>query len=630
MNEIGKYQIIRKIGTGGMATVYLVRDKLMDKHFAMKILHNQYLENKKIRDRFIQEAKVQINLLHPNIIRCYDVNFQSGYYFILLEYVKGKSLAEVLNAQPGDISLESNLAIFIQILAAIGYAHRQGVVHRDIKPHNILVQNYRGKLSEHDVFKVGDFGIAKALALGADSHTKTGARLGTLQYMSPEQIKDSAAVDFRSDIYSMGVTFFQLITGSLPYRDTSNEFSIMEAIVKQPISLPEKYRHLYPSWVENLIRKATEKEANKRFQNCDEFMAAIQAGLNGPVEIPSQKTEIAATQLAEPIATQGAFGQHTHQPEVTKPASVIPPQKIKRKSSWPLLVIIFSVVLILAATVFGIRYFNQMKIMPDLVGLQVGRAKQVLQERNITPIHFKKQVSNAVTIGTVMSTSPSAGSPALPGSEVELTFAYKAGQSNRFKSYFSVAVQEIIDSQRAFPYNLLFADIFNGKQNSWIPLGGITSEDIVEYVDGQLHMEKKSGDGAAMLLGYPGPKLNNFVIRVDFVNSIRSANQSAGIGLKSGADLVTFLINPLVQKVFCGAYRYNSWNGNWKDASMVNPNTRNSMELIRYGDRITMFMNGKLLQEINWDKAGALRPMLMNNMPGKPAKFDNVVIVGLL
>ena len=627
MKEIGKYQIIKKIGTGGMATVYLVRDKLMDKHFAMKILHNQYLENKKIRDRFIREAKVQINLSHPNIIRCYDVNFQSGYYFILLEYVKGKSLAEVLKAHPGHISLESNLAIFIQILAAIGYAHRQGIVHRDIKPHNILVQNYSGKLSGHDVFKVGDFGIAKALALGADSHTRTGARLGTLQYMSPEQIKDSAAVDFRSDIYSMGVTFFQLITGSLPYHDTTNELSIMEAIVKQPIVLPDKYRRLYPRWVEKLIKKATEKDAKKRFQSCDEFMAAIQAGLNGTMaKNISERLEVAPTKFAEPQKPIPVI--RTEAMQNTSPNSNH--AKSKKKSRGTVLAIIFAVILILAATFFGVRYFNQLQIMPNLVGLQVGSAKQALLEKDITPIHFKKQASKTARIGTVLSTSPAAGSQALPGTEVELTFAYQAGHSNRFKNYFSVAAQKMIDSRRAFPYDLIFADIFNGKQKSWTPLGGITSEDIVKYVDGQLLMEKKSADGAAMLLAYPGPMLQNFIIRVDFVNSTRSTDQSAGIGLMAGKNIVAFLINPPLQKVFCGFLHLDTWDGKWKETFAIHSKTRNSLEIVCFNGQINMYLNGEFQRWLKWKKDATFRPVLMNNMLGKPAKFDNVVIVGLL
>ncbi len=245
MNEIGKYKIIRKIGTGGMATVYLVQDKLMQKYFAMKILHPQFTENEKIRQRFIQEARLQISLNHPNIIRCFDVDFQNEYYYILLEYIPGLSLSDILSERQRPFPLDVNIAIFIQVLAAMDYAHRQNVVHRDIKPHNIIVANSGGDLKATDTVKIGDFGIAKAF--GEDSHTRTGSRLGTLQYMSPEQIVDSSKVDFRSDIYGLGVTFYQLLTGKLPYKDTTNELTLMEAIVKERVVIPPQFKNSYPN-----------------------------------------------------------------------------------------------------------------------------------------------------------------------------------------------------------------------------------------------------------------------------------------------------------------------------------------------------------------------------------------------
>ena len=271
--QIRNFVVLRKIGDGGMATVYLVRNLTDSKLYAMKVLHQSLLAKKRVHHRFFQEANTQMRLHHPNIIKCYDLNVESDHYYLVMEYIPGPSLHSIISKSTGPIPSNYAVPWFCQILSAINYAHHEGVIHRDIKPSNILVIGFNQHLSGGEILKAGDFGIAKII--GRDGRTEAGAKLGTPYYMSPEQVRDSRDVDMRSDIYSLGIIFFQMLSGRLPFRITSNEFNVMTQIINDPIPDP---RTFYPDIPEHLIRvinKATHKKAAYRYSGCQEFAEAL-------------------------------------------------------------------------------------------------------------------------------------------------------------------------------------------------------------------------------------------------------------------------------------------------------------------------------------------------------------------
>src|SRR5918998_3043917 len=201
----GRYRILRKLGSGGMANVYLAEDEDLGRQVAIKILNDRHAADDQFVERFRREAKNAAGLSHPNIVQIYDRGEAEGTYYIAMEYLGGRTLKEaVADRQP--LPIREAIDYARQILAALRFAHRNGIVHRDIKPHNVLVDS-EGRV------KVTDFGIARA---GGTQMTEAGSIIGTAQYLSPEQARGSP-VDQRSDIYSLGVVLYELLTGKLPY-----------------------------------------------------------------------------------------------------------------------------------------------------------------------------------------------------------------------------------------------------------------------------------------------------------------------------------------------------------------------------------------------------------------------------
>lgn len=265
----GQYRIESTIGVGGMAVVYKAYYPPLDKYFAIKKLSDTLSADPDARLRFLREARTHSKLEHPNIVRFHDIlgDANSNDVYIIMELVEGRTLSKIIGREMGPIPFEKAWVWFKQILEGIGYAHSMGVIHRDLKPGNIIV-------TPEDKVKVLDFGIARDET--GQTITQTGQVVGTLQYASPEQIRGER-IDQRSDIYSLGITLYEMVAGCLPYdfAPNSSSYQIMHKILTENLPDPRKFYPHIPENIVHAIFKATEKDIEKRTQSINKFISEL-------------------------------------------------------------------------------------------------------------------------------------------------------------------------------------------------------------------------------------------------------------------------------------------------------------------------------------------------------------------
>ena len=285
MIKIDNYKIIRKIASGGMGDVFLAEHKFLEYKVAIKSLHSNLVSDKGFRERFIVEAKTQAKLSHPNIVKLLDFQEQEDGLFLIMEYIEGRQLDDYIQGVTGPMPEEKLIPLFKEILSAIQYAHSKRLIHRDIKPANILI-------TPDGNAKIIDFGIAKSSDQD-NGLTKTGIQVGTVSYMSPEQV-NVKKLDKLTDIYSLGVTLFQMAVGQSPFDATELSYKIQLSIVNDPLPNP---KDIYPSVSNKLvsiIQKATQKKKEDRFQSCDEFLESFK--VNTPIVNKDQTKSIKKTE----------------------------------------------------------------------------------------------------------------------------------------------------------------------------------------------------------------------------------------------------------------------------------------------------------------------------------------------
>ena len=346
----GRYRIIRKLGTGGMANVYLAEDEVLGRRVAIKILDDRHAGDDQFVERFRREAKNAAGLSHPNIVSIYDRGEAEGTYYIAMEYLDGRSLKELIVARgPAPIHLAIDYAR--QILAAIRFAHRHGIVHRDIKPHNVLVDG-EGRL------KVTDFGIARA---GTSQMTEAGSIIGTAQYLSPEQAK-GAPVDETSDLYSVGVVLYELLTGVVPFSgDTPVEIAMKHlSRVPEP---PSSKRADVPRDLDLIVMRALAKEQSERYHSADEMDADLKRVAKGVAISPA--TEEAATAIisrpppAPTAITEVPAGTRERESmPYAPPPAYYDYEDRRRRAIWPWLI---ALVFVVGAIVGGYFLYDQIQ-----------------------------------------------------------------------------------------------------------------------------------------------------------------------------------------------------------------------------------------------------------------------------
>jgi eukaryotic-like serine/threonine-protein kinase len=365
----GRYRIVRKLGTGGMANVYLAEDEVLGRRVAIKILNDRHAGDDQFVERFRREAKNAASLSHPNIVSIYDRGEAEGTYYIAMEYLDGRSMKELIVARgPAPIHIAVDYAR--QILTAIRFAHRHGIVHRDIKPHNVLVDG-EGRL------KVTDFGIARA---GVSQMTEAGSIIGTAQYLSPEQAR-GAPVDQTSDLYSVGVVLYELLTGVVPFSgDTPVEIAMKHlSTVPEP---PSAKRAEIPRDLDLVVMRALAKDPAERYHSAEEMDADLRRISRGVAISPA--TEEAATAIISrppPTAVTEITSRTRETVPYAPPAAYYDYDERPRRAFWPWFVAFLFVV---AAIVGG--YFLYDQVQEQLSGSKTVAVESYLGIREIAAV----------------------------------------------------------------------------------------------------------------------------------------------------------------------------------------------------------------------------------------------------
>ncbi len=420
----GRYELHRRLGRGGMAEVFLARDQLLDRPVAVKVLFPEFATDPAFVERFRREATAAANLNHPNIVGVYDWGEADGTYFIVMEYVDGRSLSEILRAE-GPLHPDRVADVGADVAAALGFAHRNGVVHRDVKPGNVL-------LTQAGQVKVADFGIARAIATSTDDNlTQVGTVMGTATYFSPEQARGEP-VDPRSDIYSLGCVLYELVLGRPPFAGDSPVAIAYKHVQESPIP-PRQVNVDIPEAVEAIILKCLAKNPVNRYPSAEDLRADLRRFREGHrilAEPVMPTTTIPAVTTAEP-------------PYVNDEVEDDEPQRSSALFIGALtaLLILLAGMLFLLARALGVGDTKDPLVaqveVPDVIDETIERAQTILEAKNLK-VSIVQEANDDKAEGIVFGQNPDSGKKVDEGTTVEL----KVSSGSE-----AIAVPDVIGSQ---------------------------------------------------------------------------------------------------------------------------------------------------------------------------------------
>ena len=456
----GRYRIIKQIGRGGMADVYLAKDLILDgEEVAVKVLRTNYQTDPIAVARFQREARAMADLDHPHIVRITDIGEEDGQQYLAMEYVAGLDLKRYIK-EHYPLSNEEAVRIMGQILLAMRLAHTKGIVHRDLKPQNIL-------LTPDGTAKVTDFGIAVAFA--ETSLTQTNSMLGSVHYLSPEQARGSKAT-VQSDIYAMGIIFYEMLTGHIPY-DGDSAVTIALQHFQKPLPSVIAENPSVPQALENVVIKATAKKLTDRYKSVSEMYVDLSSSLsynrrNEPKRVFDDATKadtktlpkVPQTTLTSIPKVQPQTDNHQvtkASPEASAKKSVEKPVK-KRRFKARYLVLLASFVLVAASLVWILSRTPATVEIPKVAGQTVAEAKETLKKANFEIGEEKTEASDTVEEGRVIRTDPDAGSARKEGSKVNLIIS-SGKQSFKIGNYIGRKSTDVIAELKGkkVPENLI-------------------------------------------------------------------------------------------------------------------------------------------------------------------------------
>jgi serine/threonine-protein kinase len=407
-----RYQILRTIGEGGMANVYLAHDLILDRDVAVKILRGDLADDEKFVRRFQREAISASSLSHPNIVEMYDVGEDNGKYYIVMEYVEGKTLKSLIKKR-GSLTLPEVIDIMTQLTSAIACAHDSNIIHRDIKPQNVLIK-------EDGLVKITDFGIA--MALNSNELTQTNSVMGSVHYLPPEQANGKGST-VKSDIYSLGIVMFELLTGQLPFKgDNAVEIAIKQ--MKNQIPSVCNINSLIPQSVENIIIKACAKNPKNRYNNVIEMYNDIQTCLDE--ERKNEKRYVYQYPETENLENTKELKTIKEIPKNKTELEQIEEQEENQKSGRIFIILgLISALIIVAITLAIIIIPKTGKVkeitVPDVSKLTIAAAESKLKEAGFE-INEEREEKNSKEIeeGYVIGTNPPEGVKRKKGTSITL------------------------------------------------------------------------------------------------------------------------------------------------------------------------------------------------------------------
>jgi len=506
-----RYEILEKVGTGGMADVYKSKDHTLNRYVAVKVLKQEFSENANFVSKFRVEAQAAAGLMHPNIVNVYDVGEEKGIYYIVMELVDGITLKNYI-AKRGRLGYKEAVTIALQVSMGLEVAHRNHIIHRDIKPQNIIISR-DGKV------KVTDFGIAKA----ATSDTITSNVMGSVHYTSPEQARGGFS-DEKSDVYSLGVTLYEMLTGEVPF-DGETTVAIAIRHIQEPMPSPRKINPDIPYSVDQIVLKCCEKSPDRRYQNMQELAADLKMSISNPEgdfvkrydpnDMGSTRmlTEEEKEQIKQGVKNRQESAAASEEPEedvIRRPTKVV--RRVREDVDFDddedeveeqehSMDRIAAILAILAVAIIGVilvmiiggrtgilpgsgnkdgktAMTEEMVIMPNVVGIDASAARSALVKEGLIP-ELTYEESDKFTVGIVMRSSVEEGTQVPAGTTVVLTVCGNSG--SKIPSVVGLTRDEAVDllTEAGFNVNIMEAsseEVEAGYVISQDPEGGVQAD----------------------------------------------------------------------------------------------------------------------------------------------------------
>ena len=392
-----RYEIIEKVGNGGMATVYRAEDKVLKRNVAVKVLKDEFTTDEEFIKRFEIEAQSAARLTHPNIVSIYDVGSEDNLYYIVMELIRGKTLKEIIVEERGPLPWKWSVNVAIQIASALEMAHKNNIIHRDIKPHNIII-------TEDGIAKVTDFGIAKAVS--NSTITAFGTTIGSVHYFSPEHAR-GGFTDAKSDLYSLGVVMYEMVTGRVPF-DADTPVSVALKHMQEEPEEPIELNPNLPSAVNRIIMKALKKDTTLRYQSATDMLADLRQALKNPNGDFVEDKNYDATARTQKINTDlyGNVVEDDNQKRGKKNNKFV--AFIKRHKVFSILIgLILLFAISLGGTLAYLNITNPAEVeLPELVGMSKEEAQKTAEDLKLVFEVSSEEYNKDVPEGYVISQDP--------------------------------------------------------------------------------------------------------------------------------------------------------------------------------------------------------------------------------